>query len=66
MLWPFEKAELHEEHKSSLWRCELCDTFVSIHSLKPISQASCPTCNSASLYYCGDFERVLGMKAIDA
>ncbi len=61
-----EKNEVCGEFTSSLWRCDFCDTFVSIHSTKVISTANCPTCSTGILKYCGNFDQILGSASADA
>ena len=66
MIGMYEKSELSGEFTSSLWRCESCDTFVSIHSPKVVSKATCPTCTTGILKYCGNFDQILGSGWADA
>ncbi len=61
-----EETEAPGEFTSSLWRCDHCDTFVSIHSTRTISRAVCPTCTTGSLNYCGNFDQILGAGSTDA
>lgn len=51
---------------ASLWHCEACNSFVSIHSARPVEQAMCPVCRNAPLEFCGRFESVLGLHFADA
>jgi hypothetical protein len=49
-----------------LWRCETCNSFVSIHSAKKIEQAFCPVCKDSPLECCGSFQSILGLPFADA
>ena len=44
----------------TLWRCEECDSFVSIHCTKPVNEPMCPTCAECLLDFCGTFDSILG------
>jgi rubrerythrin len=52
--------------QASLWRCEGCNSFVSIHSPQTVEQALCPICKSAALEFCGSFQSILGLQFADA
>jgi len=52
--------------RASLWRCEICNSFVSIHSPQVVEHALCPACRTASLEFCGSFESILGLWCADA
>jgi hypothetical protein len=52
---------------ASLWRCETCNSFVSIHSAKMIEQAFCPVCKDSPLELCcGSFQSILGLPFANA
>jgi rubrerythrin len=51
---------------TSLWRCDVCATFVSIHSPQIIASVTCPTCMTGRLSFCGSFEQILGLAETDA
>jgi len=51
---------MYETLVSSLWKCEVCETFVSIHSTKMVLQAKCPTCDAGQLRFCGTFDHIMG------
>jgi hypothetical protein len=58
------------EMTSTLWHCQRCDSFVSIHSAKVIHETFCPMCLDTELEFCGTFESLLeslvGRKFTDA
>jgi rubrerythrin len=56
----YEHPESYEALVSSLWKCEVCETFVSIHSTKLVLQAMCPTCAGGQLKFCGTFDNIMG------
>jgi hypothetical protein len=47
------------EMTSTLWHCQRCDSFVSIHSAKVIHETFCPMCFDTELEFCGTFESLL-------
>jgi uncharacterized paraquat-inducible protein A len=51
---------------ATLWRCEQCDSFISIHSVFIIDQAMCPACGTVQLKLCGTFDNILGSEIADA
>lgn len=52
---------------STLWRCDKCESLVSIHSVQPLREATCPICGDESfLECCGAFEEILGLTVADA
>ncbi len=55
-----------EELTTSLWKCEVCESFVSIHSPQLVMHASCPACDQGILSYCGNFDLILGNRPGDA
>jgi hypothetical protein len=56
------KSSVCEPLASSLWRCEVCETFVSIHSAQIVVQASCPICCDSQLKFCGSFDQIMGAR----
>jgi rubrerythrin len=67
MTQPFANAlQAHEPLTSSLWKCETCGTFVSLHSVRIITQATCPSCTAGSMKFCGTFDAILGVSSADA
>jgi hypothetical protein len=50
----------------SLWRCERCNLFVSIHSPQIVEQALCRACGTTSLEFCGSFQSIVGLQFADA
>jgi len=59
-------SNVSSELTTSLWRCDLCETFVSIHSVEMIEKARCPMCTGEQLTFCGSFDQILGMGAAHA
>jgi len=51
-----------EEMYATLWRCEQCNSFVSIHSALKVNDAFCPTCGEPSMEFCGSVASVLGIR----
>jgi hypothetical protein len=51
---------------ATLWRCDQCNSFVSIHSAQYVDQAFCPTCGNVPLEFCGSFASILGIDFADA
>lgn len=51
---------------ASLWRCEICNSYISIHSANRIERACCPVCKDALLECCGSFQSILGLQFADA
>jgi rubrerythrin len=60
-----EYQALLPELACTLWRCERCNSLVSIYAAQFIGSAVCPICPSESLLYCGDFEKILGTYPAD-
>jgi len=54
------------EMTGTLWHCQSCDSFVSIHTAKVVRETLCPLCLGAELEFCGTFESVLGRQLTDA
>jgi hypothetical protein len=54
------------ELKRTLWHCEKCGSFVSIHCARVVHEARCPTCTGASLEFCGTFDVILEGRFADA
>jgi uncharacterized paraquat-inducible protein A len=51
---------------ATLWRCDQCNSFISIHSAQFVNEAFCPTCGDAPLEFCGSFGSILGIQFADA
>jgi rubrerythrin len=51
---------------ATLWRCNQCNSFVSIHSPLKVDDACCPACGDTSMEFCGAFASVLGIQFADA
>lgn len=47
------------ELRSSLWTCDRCATFVTVHSLAELMVVWCPVCESEKMRPCGTFADVL-------
>ena len=50
----------------TLWRCDHCNLFVSIHSAEIVQQAFCPACGAVPLEFCGTVTNMLGLQFADA
>jgi len=59
--YPVTRPEL----KGTLWHCERCNSFVSIHSAQLLHEALCPIC-TRQLEFCGTFDSILGWQFADA
>jgi hypothetical protein len=51
--------------KGTLWHCEKCGSFVSIHSARIVQELRCPLCLS-DLEFCAAFDSGLGQPFGDA
>lgn len=51
--------------QATLWRCGRCDSFVSIHSPRIVTEVLCPACG-ISMEFCGSFQSILGLQVADA
>ena len=47
---------------ATLWHCDQCNSFVSIHSALKVDDAFCPACGETSMEFCGSFASVLGIQ----
>lgn len=54
------------DFKGTLWHCEQCDSFVSIHCATMLREALCPSCAEVALEFCGTFDSILGKGFADA
>jgi len=52
--------------KGTLWHCEKCESFISIHCTGVVNEAFCPTCGDVPLEFCGTFDSILGKQFVDA
>jgi uncharacterized paraquat-inducible protein A len=52
--------------RATLWRCERCNSFISIHSVQILDEAWCPACGNLPLELCGTFNSILGLQFADA
>lgn len=51
--------------KGTLWHCEKCGSFVSIHSARALEELACPVCLN-ELEFCTAFDSGLGQVFGDA
>jgi rubrerythrin len=51
---------------ATLWRCNHCNSLVSIHSSLKVDYAFCPACGDTSMEFCGAFASLLGIQFADA
>ena len=58
-------ASVRQQH-ATLWRCDQCNAFISIHSVFILDEALCPVCGTVQLELCGTFENILGLPLADA
>jgi len=54
------------QQNATLWRCEHCSSFVSIHSGFVVSEAWCPVCDTGQLELCGTFDSLVEHQSWDA
>jgi len=52
--------------RATLWRCDRCNSYVSIHSRHIVDEAFCPVCGDVPLELCGTFDSILGLQFADA
>jgi hypothetical protein len=52
--------------RATLWRCDRCDAYISIHSRHMVDEVSCPVCGDLPLEFCGAFDSILGLQFADA
>jgi hypothetical protein len=60
-----DHADVQPELKGTLWRCEKCLAFISIHSVIRVDEALCPSCMDIPLEFCGMFDSILGRQFTD-
>lgn len=53
------------DKSGTIWRCDWCDSFVSIHCAKPVKCAICPTCAERLLEFYGTFEGIIARHLTD-
>jgi uncharacterized paraquat-inducible protein A len=51
---------------TTLWHCDRCNAFISIHSAKLLDQAFCPACGEVLLDFCGRLSSMPGIQFADA
>jgi len=51
---------------TTLWHCDLCDAFISIHSAQILRAALCPVCGDVTLEFCGRVNSMPGIQFGDA
>jgi hypothetical protein len=60
--YPTPKPDL----TGTLWHCEKCDCFVSIHSAHLVEEPQCPVCVNEVLEFCMAFDSSFGQNVGDA
>ena len=58
-------APVPQQH-ATLWYCDQCESFVSIHSVFIVDEASCPACGTGHLELRGTFDSILEPRFADA
>lgn len=56
-----DSSKRPHEITNSLWTCDQCRTFVTIHSSAAVGEVRCPVCSISWMTPCGTFEDVLGL-----
>jgi ABC-type ATPase with predicted acetyltransferase domain len=56
---PVNQVPNDHELVSTLWQCQQCGSFVSIHSPIPVLNPECPACAMNLLNFCGTFDSIL-------
>lgn len=51
---------------TTLWHCQRCDAFISIHSARAFDEAFCPACAAVPLEFCGRLNGIPGIQFGDA
>jgi uncharacterized paraquat-inducible protein A len=51
---------------TTLWHCNRCDAFISIHSAQLLADAFCPACGEVLLEFCGSLSSIPGIQFGDA
>jgi rubrerythrin len=46
--------------QATLWQCEVCDTFISIHSAECVTEPLCPICGDVRVQFCGELQDLFG------
>jgi hypothetical protein len=54
------------QFQASLWHCDGCNSFVSIHSTRIVDAALCPLCGDHSLEPCGNIYSASVLQFADA
>lgn len=52
--------------QDTLWHCDRCGSYVSIHSAQIVTDALCPLCGDVLLELCGTFNNILVLPFADA
>jgi len=47
------------ELRSTLWSCDRCASFITVHSAAELIDVWCPVCDSQKMTPCGSFADVL-------
>jgi hypothetical protein len=54
------------QSKATLWHCEECGAFISIHSASAVREPHCPVCISELLEFCVAFDSGFGQSYGDS
>ena len=60
-----DSATVRQLH-GTLWHCDRCNSFISIHSMHIVDEAFCAVCVDVPLDLCGNFNSILGLQFADA
>ena len=52
--------------RATLWRCDHCNSLVSVYSAEIAGEAWCPFCITVPLEFCGNVNTLLGLQFPDA
>jgi hypothetical protein len=47
---------------TTLWHCNRCDAFISIHTAQLLDEAFCPACGKVLLEFCGSLSSLPGIQ----
>ena len=42
--------------KGTLWHCEKCGSFISLHSAEAVEDLPCPVCSDEMMVFCTSFD----------
>jgi len=52
--------------QATLWRCGMCNSFISIHAPQLVTEPLCPICGDVAIEFCGRFQSIFGLEFADA